>query len=323
MKEKPREKPQDTHAPAATSRSAQQIAALLGGSTRASAVLRRVSAPDDADAGSIVFAQDDAALEAARASAAGLILARRGRPMAEDDRVLWVDDPKYSFAVCARELKLAASATSVHPAAFVDPAAILGERVRVGAHAVVEAGATLGDDVVLGSGARVLQGVQIGRRVIVQAGAVLGSTGFGFVRDSTSGEYLLFPQQGSLVIEDDVEIGANTTIDRGALGETLIGKGTKIDNLVHIGHNCRIGRNVVIAAQVGISGSCVVEDGAVLAGQVGLSDHCHIGAGVILGGQAGVFRGKSVEGPGETFAGTPAEPIRDYLKSMARVRRLK
>jgi UDP-3-O-[3-hydroxymyristoyl] glucosamine N-acyltransferase len=128
---------------------------------------------------------------------------------------------------------------------------------------------------------------------------------------------------GRLVIEDDVEIGANTTIDRGALGETRIGKGTKIDNQVHIGHNCVIGKNVVIAAQVGISGSCVVEDGAVLAGQVGLGDHVEIGPGVILGGASGVFPGKRIEGPGQMFMGVPAVPLREYLKTEAKVRRLK
>jgi UDP-3-O-[3-hydroxymyristoyl] glucosamine N-acyltransferase len=156
----------------------------------------------------------------------------------------------------------------------------------------------------------------------VQAGAVLGSMGFGYVRGS-DGRYVRFPQQGRLVIEDDVEIGANTTIDRGALGETRIGRGTKIDNLVHIGHNCSIGCDVVIAAQVGISGSTVVGDGAVLAGQVGLGDHVNVGPGVILGGQGGVFPGKTVNGPGEMFAGTPAEPVKEYLKGLARVRRLK
>jgi UDP-3-O-[3-hydroxymyristoyl] glucosamine N-acyltransferase len=125
------------------------------------------------------------------------------------------------------------------------------------------------------------------------------------------------------VIADEVEIGANTTIDRGALGETRIGRGTKIDDQVHIGHNCRIGENVVIAAQVGISGSCVVEDGAVLAGQVGLGDHVSLGPGVILGGAAGVFPGKRLEGAGQMFMGVPAEPLRDYLKTIARVRRLR
>ena len=166
-------------------------------------------------------------------------------------------------------------------------------------------------------------GVSVGDRVVVQAGAVLGSKGFGYVRHEETGEYLLFPQQGTLVIEDDVEIGANTTIDRGALGATRVGRGTKIDNLVHIAHNCNIGKNVLIAAQAGLSGSCVVEDGAVLAGQAGLGDHCHIGPGVILGGQGGVYPGKTLNGPGELFAGTPAEPVRDHLKVLARLRRLK
>ena len=175
-------------------------------------------------------------------------------------------------------------------------------------------------EVFVGSNAVIAEGVVLGDRVVVQAGAILGARGFGYVRHAATGEYLLFPQQGALIIEDDVEIGANSTIDRGALEETRIGRGTKIDNLVHIGHNCRIGRDVIIAAQVGISGSTIVEDGAVLAGQVGLSDHCHIGPGVILGGQAGVYRGKSVTGPGQVFAGTPAEPLRDQMRALGKLR---
>ena len=115
----------------------------------------------------------------------------------------------------------------------------------------------------------IYSGTILGDRVIVHAGAVLGSDGFGYVRDSASGRYEKFPQVGRLVIEDDVEIGANSTIDRGALDETRIGRGTKIDNLVHIGHNCRIGENVVIAAQAGLSGSIVIENNVVLGGQVG------------------------------------------------------
>jgi UDP-3-O-[3-hydroxymyristoyl] glucosamine N-acyltransferase len=213
--------------------------------------------------------------------------------------------------------------SEIHPSAVVDASAKLGERAKIGARAVVEAHVILGDDVEIAAGAIILRGVEIGNRVVVQSGAVLGATGFGYARDARTGEHLLFPQQGRLVIEDDVEIGANTTIDRGALGETRIGRGTKIDNQVHIGHNCRIGRNVLMAAQVGISGSCIVEDGAVLAGQVGLGDHVHIGPGVILGGAAGVFPGKHVEGPGEMFMGVPAEPLKDYLKTIARIRRLK
>jgi UDP-3-O-[3-hydroxymyristoyl] glucosamine N-acyltransferase len=302
----------------------KELAEMLGATTELDGNVTRVAAPEGATAECVVFAEDEKSLAAALESRAGVILARS----AGDARVLVVDDPRYAFAVCARALGRGQQGAEseeqrVHPSAVVDASVVMGARVRIGARTVVEADVVLGDDVEIASGAVVLRGVEVGSRVVVQAGAVLGATGFGYVRNAKSGEYLLFPQQGKLVIEDDVEIGANTTIDRGALGETRIGAGTKIDNLVHIGHNCRIGKNVVIAAQVGISGSCTVGDGAVLAGQVGISDHCTIGPGVVLGGQAGVFRGKTVSGPGEMFAGTPAEPIKDYLKSMAKVRRLK
>ena len=310
-----------------------QVAALAGLEAPAKPVkvlgrpaVTRVSGLDDATSDALVFAQDESSLAAALASKAGIILAPgvlvKGHAAEKDPRVLAVEAPKYTFALAARELR-SESGLGIHPAAFVDETARWGRRLRVGACAVVEADVIMGDDVTIGPGAKILRRVEIGSRVIIQAGAVLGSTGFGYVRNRTTGEYLLFPQQGKLILEDDVEIGANTTIDRGALGETRIGKGTKIDNLVQIGHNCRIGQNVVIASQVGISGSCVIEDGAILAGQVGLGDHVTIGKGVILGGQGGVYPGKTVTGEGEMFAGTPAEPVREFLKTMAKVRRLK
>jgi UDP-3-O-[3-hydroxymyristoyl] glucosamine N-acyltransferase len=302
--------------------SAAEIAELLGVATASTAVVARVSGLEGAGPDAMVFAEDEKTLAAAVAGGAGLILARSAGGQNEE-RVLVVKDPRYAFAVCAKALVERRVGSEVHPSAVVDASVRLGERVKIGARVVVEAEVTLGDDVEIAAGAVILRGVEIGDRVVVQAGAVLGATGFGYVRDAKTGEHLLFPQQGRLVIEDDVEIGANTTIDHGALGETRIGRGTKIDNQVHIGHNCRIGKNVVMAAQVGISGSCVVEDGAVLAGQVGLGDHVHIGPGVILGGAAGVFPGKHLEGPGQMFMGVPAEPLKDYLKTIARVRRLK
>ena len=314
--------------------SRQEIVELTGAVTlvgEAEARITRVSAIAAADGQALVFAGDTASLETASRSGAGLILTATGMAVPGDNRVLPVRDPRYAFAVVARELARrqeghrgheGSEAARIHASAWVDGTAVLGQGVWVGAGAVIEAGAVLGDDVRIESHAVVAEGVVLGNRVVVQAGAVLGARGFGYVRDPETGEYLLFPQQGGLVIEDDVEIGANSTIDRGALEETRIGRGTKIDNLVHIGHNCRIGRNVVIAAQAGVSGSCVIEDGAILAGQVGLSDHCHIGPGVILGGQAGVYRGKAVVGPGEVFAGTPAEPLRDQMRGLARLRAL-
>jgi len=291
----------------------------------------RVSAIGDATPDALVFAQDESSLAAALASSAGIILAPRklvaGNAAEQDPRVLAVDAPRYVFALAAKALARRTGdedqAASIHPSSCIHPTATLGARAQIGAQAVVEAGVTLGDDVTLGSGVVLCTGTTLGSRVVVQAGAVLGGTGFGYATHPATGEHVLFPQQGTLVIEDDVEIGANTTIDRGALGETRIGVGTKIDNQVHIGHNCRIGRNVLIAAQVGISGSCTIGDGVVMAGQVGLGDHVHLGPGVILGGASGVFPGKRLEGPGQMFMGVPAEPLKDYLKSIARVRRLK
>jgi len=305
-----------------------EVAALVGAvGTGAAGTLMRVSAAASAGADAIVFAQDDTALRAAVASAAGAILAKKSEAGIEDagsdSRILWVKDPKYAFAVCAKALQQDDGEPLRHPTSVVHATARLGERVRLGANAVIEADAALGDDCSIGSCATICRGATLGSRVVVQAGAVLGATGFGYVRNTETGEYILFPQQGTLVIEDDVEIGANTTIDRGALGETRIGKGTKIDNQVHIAHNCRIGKNVVIAAQVGISGSCTVGDGVVMAGQVGLGDHVTIGPGVILGGASGVFPNKTLEGPGQMFMGVPAESLKDYLKSVAKVRRLK
>jgi UDP-3-O-[3-hydroxymyristoyl] glucosamine N-acyltransferase len=158
--------------------------------------------------------------------------------------------------------------------------------------------------------------------VIIHAGAVLGSDGFGYVRDQATGRYEKFPQIGRLEIEDDVEIGANTTIDRGALDVTRIGRGTKIDNLVHIGHNCQIGEGVVIAAQTGLSGSITIEKNVVLGGQVGIGEHARIEEGVMLGGQGGVLPNKVLRGKGIAFWGTPAKPVREYLKGLAVLARL-
>lgn len=306
---------------------AQELARVAGGATALETEIARVAHPASAGPDALVFAQDVASLEAALSSRAGMIFANEGvlapEQKPQNARVVWLQDAKFGFALAARALQAQEEGLAVHPSAVVHETSVCGEGTRIGAGAVIEEGVLLGRDCRIGPRAVVHAGVFVGDRCVVQAGAVLGATGFGYVRDPASGEYIPFPQQGSLVVEEDVEIGANTTIDRGALGETRIGRGTKIDNLVHIAHNCRIGRNVVIAAQVGLSGTCVVEDGAVIAGQVGLGDHCTVGRGVILGGQSGVYPGKTVKGPGELFAGTPAEPVREHMKSLARLRRLK
>lgn len=288
------------------------------------AELTRVSALEGAAADAVVFAMDAATLEAALASGAGLVLANAklkpaDRPLASN-RVLWVRDARYAFSLIAQRLGGQNFEAGVHPTAVV------GRDVTIGEGTAIGPGAVVGDEVRIGRSCRIdarvtiYAGVAIGDDVIVQAGAVLGGTGFGYASDPDTGEYLLFPQQGRLVIEDRVEIGANTTIDRGALGETRIGRGTKIDNLVHIGHNCVIGRNVVIAAQTGISGSSVVENGAILGGQVGIGEHATVGEGVILGGGAGVLSGKKMRGKGEVFWGRPARPLKEYLRDLARLK---
>ena len=202
----------------------------------------------------------------------------------------------------------------------------LGEGSRIGAGAVIGKSVRLGRDCRIYPRVVIYPGTVLGDRVVVHAGAVLGSDGFGYVRDSTTGAYTQFPQQGSLSIEDDVEIGANTTIDRGALDETRIRRGTKIDNLVHIGHNCDIGEDVILVALTGISGSSSVGKAAVIAGQVGIGDHAHVGEGVILGGQAGVLSGKTVTNdglkPGTVLWGTPARPLKQVLREIAILARL-
>jgi UDP-3-O-[3-hydroxymyristoyl] glucosamine N-acyltransferase len=282
--------------------------------------ITEVSSIEGAISTSLVFAIDPAALAAAVASTAGAILAGKATE-GEDSRIWRVADPRYAFAVVAQKLRGKGFETGIHASAVV------GEGVEIGAGTSIGPGVVIGDGVRIGKDCNILARVTLypktvlGDRVVVQAGAVLGATGFGYVRNAETGEYLVFPQQGSLQVEDDVEIGANSTIDRGALGETRIGRGTKIDNLVHIGHNCLIGKNVIIAAQTGISGSSVVEDGAILGGQVGIGEHATVGAGVILGGGAGVLSGKKMRGPGQVFWGRPARPLKEYLRDLARLRK--
>ena len=278
-----------------------------------------VASVGDAGPEAIVFAMTADSLQAALASRAGLILAPASIANWEDSRVLCVQDPKYAFACIGRLLEAPARGF-VHESARVDPASEVGECVSIGAGSVVHANVKIGRRCTIGSNVVIYGRVTLGECCVVQSGVVLGSTGFGYVR-GPDGRYIRFPQQGTLWVGDDVDIGANSTIDRGALGETRIGRGTKIDNLVHIAHNCVIGEDVLIAAQVGIAGSTVVGDGAILAGQVGLAEHVTIGPGVIVGAQGGVPTSKKLRGPGKVFWGTPARPIREYLKDLAALRR--
>ena len=218
----------------------------------------------------------------------------------------------------------------VHPTAVLGEGVVLGDGVSVGPYAVIGDGATIGDRTIVGAhvvigqavtiGARsqiypsatIYAGTLMGDRVIVHSGARLGSDGFGYVQ--RDGQHLKIPHVGRCIVEDDVEIGANTTIDRGSIDDTVIGAGTKIDNLVQIGHNVRIGKVCLIMAQVGIAGSVRVEDGAMLLGQVGVSGHHTIGSGARLAAQAGVFGDIPA---GETWSGYPARPHKEALRAQA------
>jgi UDP-3-O-[3-hydroxymyristoyl] glucosamine N-acyltransferase len=291
----------------------------------------------------LVFVEDAAILREALSSGAGAVVVseKLNADAGESGKALLVvARPKLAFAKAARLLSKAEVEAEIHPTAVIDADVVRGRRVSVGAHSVVEIGAQLGDETVISTGVVIGRGVVVGRacriyprvviypgtelgdRVVVHAGAVLGSDGFGYVRDDATGEYIQFPQQGRLVIEDDVEIGANTTIDRGALEETRIARGVKIDNLVHIGHNVSVERDVVIAAQTGVSGSSVIRAGAVVGGQVGIGDHAEIGEGVILGSGSGVLTHKKVKGAGVVMWGRPARPLQQYLKELAALGRL-
>jgi UDP-3-O-[3-hydroxymyristoyl] glucosamine N-acyltransferase len=326
-------------------RTLQQIAEAVGARLRGDGTVEigGVASIGSAAQHDLVFVEDEKYLPRAVQSGAGAIIAGEFAAEATGKPLLTCSHPKLAFARANRFLREengTASTGGVHTSAVVHPSARLGARVVVGEHASVGEDVEIGEGTRIGAGCVVGRGVRLGRgceiyprvtiyagsilgdRVIVHAGAVLGSDGFGYVRDSKSGRYEKFPQVGRLVIEDDVEIGANTTIDRGALDETRIGRGTKIDNLVHIGHNCRLGENVVIAAQTGLSGSIVIENDVVLGGQVGIGEHARIEEGVMLGGQGGVLPNKVLRGKGVAFWGTPAQPVRQYLKQLAALARL-
>ena len=308
--------------------------------------IRAVSSPSSAARADLIFAEDSRSASEAFSGKAGVIVLRPGivDPYPADKCIVESPQPRLWFARAAKLLRPVQPATGVHASAVVGSHVELGAEVSIGPCAVIEDNARIGARTRIGPGAIVGRGVRLGEYcqiyaravlypgttlgnwVVVHAGSVLGADGFGYVRNPATGAYTQFPQQGTLAIEDEVEIGANTTIDRGALGETRIRRGVKIDNLVHIGHNCDIGEDVILVALTGISGSSSVGRGAVIAGQVGIGDHAHVGSGVILGGQAGVLSGKTVtnEGlkPGTVLWGTPARPLKQVLREQAVLSRL-
>jgi UDP-3-O-[3-hydroxymyristoyl] glucosamine N-acyltransferase len=214
-------------------------------------------------------------------------------------------------AVIGRGARIGAE-PAIGPHVTVGEGAVIGDRVTLDAHCVVGDGVRVGDDTHLFPGVVVYPGTELGSRVTLHANVVAGSDGFGYVYKD--GQHRKIPHVGHCFIENDVEVGAGTTIDRGSIDDTIVGAGTKIDNLVMIAHNVRIGRLCLIAAQAGIAGSARIEDGVVIGGQVGLQGHHTIGKGAKIGGQSGVFGDVP---PGETWSGYPARPHREALRAQA------
>ncbi len=246
-----------------------------------------------------------------------------------------VENPRLAFARIGEKLHPSKEKTGLHGSAvissssdvrasFIGAFATVGQNSSIGEESQIYEGVRIGDNVEIGRrsiiypNCVIYDNVSIGDDCIIHASTVIGADGFGFVRDDES--HVKFPQIGSVVIENNVEIGANSCVDRGALGETRIGEGTKIDNQVQVAHNVRIGRRVVIAAQVGISGSATIEDDCKIGGQVGIGDHATIKKGAVIGGKSGVFPGKIVRKG--FWGGIPVQPIRDYKEQNASIRSL-
>jgi UDP-3-O-[3-hydroxymyristoyl] glucosamine N-acyltransferase len=300
--------------------------------------VHRVAGIEHAQPGDLTFIAHEkyiAKLPATRASA--VIVAPSIAAQGVSAVVLRTEEPYLAFAKAVALLAQGPPPLrGIDPASSIAPDVKLGADVAIGAFVVIGSGSSVGartviyPNVVIGPGVQIGEdcvirahvsirdGVVIGNRVLLQDGVVIGSEGFGFAREA-DGTHVKIPQLAPVIVEDDVELGANTTVDRPAVGETRIGAGTKIDNLVQIGHGVRIGRRVLFAAQVGIAGSCVIEDDVVLAGQVGVANHVRLGRGVIATAQTGIPN--SVD-PGEYVSGYPAIGHREWLRSSAVYRQL-
>ena len=306
---------------------------LVGGG--ADALVLGVAGYDTVGEDMVTYVTSERHLPEAEATPALAIIAP---PSVEESvkPLIQVDDPRAAFGRALRlfdwrrppfpgidDTAVIAKSAMVHARAYVGPLAVVGEGSFVSDGAVIHAHAVVGEHVEVGAetvihpGAVIYPRCTIGRRVIIHAGAVIGSDGMGF--HPTPDGWEKIPHLGTVIIEDDVEIGANVTIDRATSGKTLIGRGTKLDNLVHIAHNVQVGANCMIVAQVGVSGSSVIEDGVIMAGQSGVSDHVRVGANARLAARAGVTRPVP---PGATVSGFPARDHAEELKTEAALRRL-
>jgi UDP-3-O-[3-hydroxymyristoyl] glucosamine N-acyltransferase len=316
-----------------------QLAEICGGTAEGdlSRIITGANALENATASDLSFAGNKKAIELAPQSQAGCLLVSLAFPAQPVEKRAWalirVPEPRGAFVQALRALYPPKTAKiGIHPSAviadnaivahdcFVGPHVSIGEGARIASGCSIGNGSVIGEGVTIGPGCvlhphvTLYPGVTLGARVILHAGCVLGADGFGFTL--AGDHYEKFPQVGTVEIGDDVEIGVNSCVDRAALGVTRIGKGTKLDNLVHVGHNCLIGQHVVVAAQTGFSGSVVVEDYAVIGGQVGVGEKATIKARAVVGGGSGILTSAIVHA-GEPVWGMPARPLRKHLKGLA------
>jgi UDP-3-O-[3-hydroxymyristoyl] glucosamine N-acyltransferase len=315
-------------------RTAKELAEAIGATLEGDAApeVRGVAAPERAGPHDLIYVETAKHAVRAAASAALCAIAGEGVSLA-GKTVLRHKHAKLAFAkAAALLLERAPIAVGIHPTAIVAPLArvsagvsigpyaVIGEDVHVGegtqigAHTVIGAGCWIGENCRIHPRVTLYSAVRVGHRVEIHSGAVIGADGFGYAHGE--GRYWKFPQTGIVQIGDDVEIGANTTIDRGSLDDTRIEEGVKLDNLVHIGHNCQIGAHTVMAAQVGFSGSCTIGKNIVIGGQAGFAEHCRLEDGAIIGGQSGVLGGKTIRS-GQTVWGTPARPLERFKEQFA------
>jgi len=313
-------------------RTAKELSELIGTTVEGdgSVEVAGVAGPERAGARDLIYVESAKHAVRAAASAALCAIACEGVAL-PGKTVLRSAQPKVAFAKAA-ELLLGRPpiATGIHPTAIVAPLArissgvsigpyaVIGEDAHVGAgtqigaHSVIGAGCWIGENCRIHPRVTLYGGVRIGHRVEVHSGAVIGADGFGYAQGE--GRYWKFPQAGIVEIGDDVEIGANTTIDRGSLDDTRIAEGVKLDNLVQVGHNVQIGAHTVVAAQTGISGSSALGRHVVVGGQVGIADHCTLEDGAVVGAQAGIPTGKTIRA-GQTVWGTPAREIARFKQT--------
>ena len=320
--------------------SVDELAKLVGGRVwhDGTKMIERIADLEQAGEAEIAYVENGGFLERAIESKAACLIVPVGlRDELASRTLIEVANPKLAFALIGAALyPPVRREPSIHPTAvvadtadialtaYIGPHVCIGEYTQVGSGTRLEAGVVLGDRVTVGNdcvfhpNVVLYDGVSIGNRVILHAAVCVGADGFGYVRHDHG--YQKFPQVGTVVIEDEVEIGAHACIDRAALGRTRIGRGTKLDNMVHVGHNCDIGERVVIAAQTGISGSVTIEDDAVIGGQVGFGDHTRVQKGAIIGSKAGILPGKIVR-PG-VWWGIPVQPLDQYKRMNAHLNRL-